>query len=50
MAKFTLTSPDFASGATLANAQVFNGMGFKGGNVSRRLRGAGHRPARAASR
>jgi Raf kinase inhibitor-like YbhB/YbcL family protein len=32
--KFTLTSPDFAQGATLAAAQVFNGFGCSGGNLS----------------
>jgi Raf kinase inhibitor-like YbhB/YbcL family protein len=34
MAKFTLTSTDFTEGGTLANAQVFNEFGCKGGNVS----------------
>ncbi|HEV2286390.1 MAG TPA: YbhB/YbcL family Raf kinase inhibitor-like protein [Steroidobacteraceae bacterium] len=32
--KFTLTSADFAQGKTLAAAQVFNGFGCSGGNVS----------------
>jgi Raf kinase inhibitor-like YbhB/YbcL family protein len=32
--KFTLTSADFAAGKTLAAAQVFNGFGCSGGNVS----------------
>jgi Raf kinase inhibitor-like YbhB/YbcL family protein len=32
--KFTLTSADFAAGKTLAVAQVFNGFGCSGGNVS----------------
>jgi Raf kinase inhibitor-like YbhB/YbcL family protein len=31
---FTLTSKDFSDGGTIANAQVFNGWGFNGGNVS----------------
>ena len=34
MAKFTLTSTDFKDGGTLANAQVFNEFGCKGGNTS----------------
>ena len=34
MAKFSLTSTDFIEGGTLANAQVFNEFGCKGGNVS----------------
>jgi Raf kinase inhibitor-like YbhB/YbcL family protein len=34
MAKFTLTSTDFAEGNALANAQVFNEFGCKGGNTS----------------
>ncbi len=33
-AKFTLTSPDLAPGGRLADAQVFNGFGCQGGNVS----------------
>ena len=33
-AKFTLTSPDFASGGKIAAAQVFNGFGCQGGNLS----------------
>ncbi|MGO9803413.1 MAG: YbhB/YbcL family Raf kinase inhibitor-like protein [Steroidobacteraceae bacterium] len=32
--KFTLTSPDIAAGKTLAAAQVFNGFGCTGGNIS----------------
>ena len=32
--KFTLKSADFAQGQTLAAAQVFNGFGCSGGNVS----------------
>jgi Raf kinase inhibitor-like YbhB/YbcL family protein len=32
--KFTLTSPDIADGKTLAAAQVFNGFGCSGGNIS----------------
>jgi Raf kinase inhibitor-like YbhB/YbcL family protein len=31
---FTLTSPDITAGGTIAAAQVFNGFGCKGGNVS----------------
>jgi len=34
MATFTLTSADLKSGGTIANAQVFNEFGCKGGNVS----------------
>jgi Raf kinase inhibitor-like YbhB/YbcL family protein len=34
MATFTLTSPDFADGAIIPKAQVFNGMGLDGGNIS----------------
>jgi len=41
MAKFTLTSPDFADGATIPNAQVFNGMGLNGGNTSPALAWSG---------
>jgi len=33
-AAFTLTSSDFSQGGKLANAQVFNGFGCKGDNVS----------------
>jgi Raf kinase inhibitor-like YbhB/YbcL family protein len=32
--KFTLSSPDIAEGKTIAAAQVFNGFGCSGGNVS----------------
>jgi Raf kinase inhibitor-like YbhB/YbcL family protein len=32
--KFTLTSPDIAAGKTIAAAQVFNGFGCTGGNIS----------------
>lgn len=31
---FTLTSPDIAAGAHIAEAQVFNGFGCTGGNIS----------------
>ena len=41
MAKFTLTSTDFTEGTTLANAQVFNEFGCKGGNVSPALAWSG---------
>ena len=41
MAKFTLASPDFADGATIANAQVFNSWGFNGDNVSPALAWSG---------
>ncbi len=41
MAKFTLTSTDFTAGGTLANAQVFNEFGCKGGNVSPALAWSG---------
>lgn len=34
MAKFTLTSTDLADGGRIAEAQVFNESGCKGGNVS----------------
>jgi hypothetical protein len=32
--KLTLTSPDIAEGKTIAAAQVFNGFGCSGGNIS----------------
>ena len=32
--KFTLESPDIAEGKTIAAAQVFNGFGCNGGNIS----------------
>lgn len=32
--KFTLSSPDLAEGKTIAAAQVFNGFGCSGGNIS----------------
>jgi Raf kinase inhibitor-like YbhB/YbcL family protein len=35
--KFTLTSKDIAPGGKIAEAQVFNGFGCKGGNVSPEL-------------
>ena len=38
---FQLTSPDFAPGARLAEAQVFNGFGCAGGNVSPALHWSG---------
>src|SRR5215471_19394266 len=41
MPKFTLTSTDFTEGTTLANAQVFNEFGCKGGNVSPALAWSG---------
>jgi len=41
MAKFTLTSTDFTDGGKIANAQVFNGSGCKGGNVSPALAWSG---------
>ena len=41
MAKFTLTSTEFTEGSTLANAQVFNEFGCKGGNVSPALAWSG---------
>jgi Raf kinase inhibitor-like YbhB/YbcL family protein len=41
MAKFTLTSTDFTPGATLANTQVFNEFGCKGGNLSPALAWSG---------
>lgn len=41
MAKFTLASPDFADGATIGNAQVFNSWGFKGDNLSPALAWSG---------
>jgi len=31
---FTLTSTNFSEGGTIADAQVFNGFGYQGGNVS----------------
>src|ERR1700751_1912183 len=41
MATFTLTSSDFTEGSTLANAQVFNEFGCKGGNISPALAWSG---------
>lgn len=41
MAKFTLTSTDLKDGGTIANAQVFNEFGCKGGNVSPALAWSG---------
>ena len=41
MAKFTLTSIDFTEGGTLANAQVFNEFGCRGGNLSPALAWSG---------
>jgi Raf kinase inhibitor-like YbhB/YbcL family protein len=41
MPKFTLTSTDFTEGDTLANTQVFNEFGCKGGNVSPALAWSG---------
>jgi Raf kinase inhibitor-like YbhB/YbcL family protein len=41
MPKFTLTSTDFTEGDTLANAQIFNEFGCKGGNVSPALAWSG---------
>ena len=41
MAKFTLSSPQFADGATIANDQVFDSWGFEGGNVSPALAWSG---------
>lgn len=32
--QFTLTSPDIAAGKSIATAQVFNGFGCTGGNIS----------------
>jgi Raf kinase inhibitor-like YbhB/YbcL family protein len=40
-ADFVLTSPQFAAGAKLAEAQVYNGFGCSGGNVSPELRWSG---------
>lgn len=34
LAEMTLTSPDFAEGAALPDAQVFSGFGCSGGNTS----------------
>jgi len=41
MSSFTLTSPDISPGGTIAEAQVFNNFGCKGGNVSPALRWSG---------
>ena len=41
MASFTLRSTDFTDGGTLANAQVFNEFGCKGGNISPALAWSG---------
>jgi Raf kinase inhibitor-like YbhB/YbcL family protein len=38
---FTLTSPDIAAGKTMAAAQVFNGFGCSGGNISPALAWSG---------
>lgn len=38
---FTLTSPDISAGGKIADAQVFNGFGCKGGNVSPQLAWSG---------
>lgn len=42
--KFTLSSPDLADGTTIAAAQVFNGFGCSGGNISPALAWS-HAPA-----
>jgi Raf kinase inhibitor-like YbhB/YbcL family protein len=39
--RFTLTSTDFSAGGKLADSQVFNGFGCKGGNVSPALAWSG---------
>jgi Raf kinase inhibitor-like YbhB/YbcL family protein len=41
MAKFTLTSADIANGGRIAEAQVYNEFGCKGGNVSPALAWSG---------
>src|SRR5579864_1106933 len=41
MSSFTLTSPDISPGGTIAQAQVFNSFGCKGGNVSPALKWSG---------
>jgi Raf kinase inhibitor-like YbhB/YbcL family protein len=41
MPKFTLTSSDISEGGTIANAQVFNEFGCKGGNISPALAWSG---------
>ena len=41
MAGFTLSSTDLSDGGTIANAQVFNAFGCKGGNVSPALAWSG---------
>ncbi|HKV97730.1 MAG TPA: YbhB/YbcL family Raf kinase inhibitor-like protein [Gammaproteobacteria bacterium] len=38
---FSVTSPDFANGGTIPKAQVFNGFGCKGGDVSPALHWSG---------
>lgn len=40
-AEMTLTSPDVAEGKSLADAQVFNGFGCTGGNISPALQWSG---------
>ena len=40
MSSFTLTSPDLSPGGTIAQPQVFNDFGCKGGNVSPALKWA----------
>jgi Raf kinase inhibitor-like YbhB/YbcL family protein len=41
LAEMTLTSPDFAEGGTLPEAQVLNGFGCAGGNTSPALEWSG---------
>ena len=41
MAKLTLTSPDLSDGGRIAEAQVFNEFGCKGGNISPALAWSG---------
>ena len=41
MARFILTSSDISDGGTIANAQVFNEFGCKGGNISPALSWSG---------
>jgi Raf kinase inhibitor-like YbhB/YbcL family protein len=38
---FTLSSTDIAPGGTIPQAQIYNGMGYKGGNVSPALSWSG---------